>query len=554
MTSKAICLFRFVAILGYGTQNRTFEMKKQNASEPKRLPLIPINGQVYEQASNEQSLRTGKETGNATKTPSIRAKLLQLHILEKSNQNRIAHQAIKQINHQLTSAFSKSPLQLTNLNPDCLQLICDKLNFQDLINLAGTCVHLRSTVCSIFESHTKDHELILYCENYPRFILKMRTNSWPHEFHGMDFAAFMFRFSDVIKRLTIINMFPLNGDKMRFENDTRIEGLIAKAFGNEDGQSYELKFIRCGMRMMDGISLDYQNASVTPSPFEHIKKVIFERCTVGSSALNWPTIFPRIQKLSIIDCDVSMARECIEKSFHQLKCFDLKVSYLNENSWFDSSFTIANVKRAFDENPNIEKLMLSYWNDSVYDAKLLEYAAEHLPHLYSLHLWHLRYTDFGSEGPINFPYVRKLTLSNDFQNRFGDNLASLSFHALQTFYLLGQYNSECVAFLGRHQTIEKFVCHASHGRHMQCPTDSDLQVFGNILPRLKTLCVSGNGLTPGGLIEFISGCATVSFIKVRNVVFSHSIRDRFEKDCKERGWKVSYNQMDNAPKIIMKKA
>lgn len=436
---------------------------------------------------------------------------------------------------------SKIPLHIIYLIPDCLEYIFNDLSFQDLVNVAGTCKYLQTNATEFFISHVKHHEVIINCDEYPRYTVQMHSNRWPHEFKGRDVEAFIFGFSEVIEKLTIINLFPLITDELRLKTDAKIELAIAKAFAGRKKLG-ELKFIRCGPQLMKS----YTSLEV------HVESVTFERCILGVSAFNWPHSFPSMKKLAIIDCDVTLVRQCIEKPFPHLKCFDLTASHLNVNSWSDSAFSIPNVQRAIDENPDLHKLALCYWNNFAYDATLLKYAAEHLASLQSLHLWHLQHTEFFSKGAVDFLSVRKFTLSNDYYHpeRLNRNLASLTFYALEKFYFLGHYDAGCVTFLARHQNIQKFICH-SCGPHSHYPTDFDLNVFGNTLPQLHVLYISGNRLTPAGLIQFISGCASVSLIKVRNLAFSPVIRERFGKDCKEHGWKASY--VDDVPKIVMKK-
>lgn len=509
---------------------------EQNAT-PNRSPLMPVNVQITTQDVTNDD--TAKQNGNSSNELSIREKLRQISL-----ENKINPIASDTNDTPLSLEIrAKVPLQLTDLIPDCLEYIFSDLYFSDLISVAGTCKSLQNNVSDFFKSHVKVHEIILDCNEYPRYQVRMRSNRWPHEFNGSNFAPFILRLNEVIERMTIINLFPLGADEMRLQNDTEIERMIVNALAQKE-QLHELKFTRCGRRtMMEHTSMEF-----------HVKKLSFERCTFGSSAFHWPNLFPNLQQLSIIDCDVSMARECIEKSFQHLTGFELIASYSNENSWFDCTFTIPNVQRAINENPNIRKLALCYWNATAYDAKLLKYAAEHLPLLQSLHLWHLKYTEFFSEGDINLMFVRKFILSNDFfhSEKLKRNLASLTFYALQKFYFLGHYDAECVTFLARHQTIQKFVCRPN-GQHFHYPTDFDITTFGNILPQLKTLCISGKCLTSDGLIRFISDCKTVTLIKVLNHAFSPPMCQQFGKDCMEHGWKVSHVHVDNVPKIIMRK-
>lgn len=489
----------------------------KNATCSNHLPLKPLSAQDTQIPSFHPVNDQGASIEEAIEGISVRGKL---------------HQEV---------VASKIPLHIIDLIPDCLEYIFNDLSFQDLINVAGACKYLQANASEFFIAHVNSHEVIINCDEYPRYTLQMQSNRWPHEFKGRDFEAFIFGFNEVIEKLTVINMFPVTADKPRLQTDARIERMIIESFTGNKKLS-ELKFIRCGPRMMkSSTSLEF-----------HVGSVAFERCVLGDSAFNWPTLFPSMQKLAITDCDVTLARQCIEKPFPRLKCFELTASHLNENSWFNCAFPIPTVQRAIDENPDIQRLALRYWNEFAYDAKLLKYAAEHLPSLQSLHLWHLPNTEFFSKGAIDFLSVRKLTLSNDYYYpaKLSRNLASLTFCALEKFYLTGHYDAECVTFLARHQNIRKLFCQP-YGAHSHYPTDFDLKIFGNTLPQLQMLCISGNRLTPAGLIQFISGCATVSMVKVRNVVFSSAIRERFGKDCKERGWKVSYE--DSVPKIVMKK-
>lgn len=500
-------------------------LDEKYATSSNRLPLMPLNTQNTPAPSLQPVNDQGASIEESFKGLSIRGFLRQIMLASKTP----------------SSSSSKTPLQIIDLDFDCLEYVFNDLSFQDLINVAGACTYLQTDATKYFASHVKNHEVIIDCDQYPRYTVQMQSNRWPHEFKGSDFEAFNFGLNEVIEKLTIINLFPVTADELRIQTDTQIERVIVETFTGKKKLS-ELKFIRCGPRMMK---------SYTSMEF-HVGSVAFERCVLGDSAFDWPNLFPSMQKLAIFDCDVTMALPCIEKTFPHLKCFDLTASHSDINSWFDCAFSEPNVQRAFDENPGIEKLSLRYWNGFAYDAKLLKYAAEHLVSLQSLHLWHWKYTEFFSKGPIEFSSVRKFTLSNDYYHpeKLNLNLAKLTFRALEKFYLLGHYDAECVTFLARHQNIRKFICHP-HGPHSHYPTDFDLKTFGNTLPQLKVLCIAGNRLTPAALIQFILDCATVSMIKIRNLKFSPALRERFGKDCKEHGWKVSYE--DDVPKIVMKR-
>lgn len=416
-------------------------------------------------------------TSNRSALTPVNEQVTQTSSSNPVNDQDASNDEEEKINENGNELSSKNSMQLIDLIPDCLDYILNDLSFADLISVAGTCTFLQNIASEFFITHAKNHEVIIDCDDYPRYKVNMQSKRWPSAFNGRDFEAFIFGFKSVVEKLTIKHLFPLRADEMRQRNDAKVESIIVKAFAGKEKLS-ELKFDRCGWGMLKEQTLKLK------SEF-HVESVTFEQCILRDSAFNWPNLFPNMKKLAIIDCDVSMASQCIEKTFPHLTCFDLTVSYLNENTWFDCTFTEQNVERFMDENPNIQKLALRYWNETAYDAKLLKYAAEHLASLESLHLWHLQYTEFYSEDAINFAYVRKLTLTNDFYHpeKLKQNLGSLTFHALEKFYILGKYDAECVTFLARHQNIRKFICYP-HGLHLHYPTDSDLKKFC-VLKQLK---------------------------------------------------------------------
>lgn len=499
------------------------------------MPVMPIDVQNIQYPSS-----TTNENGNSSKEPSVRAKLLQLSL--KNNKADHSNQA-RQINRQIAQALSKHPLQFINLIDDCIEHILRELSFQDLVHLASTCDRFQYVVPSFFIKCTKKHELIIDCDKYPRYTLNTWDNTGPipRKFFGTDFPLFIFGFHEVIKKLTILNLFPVTEYEPRHQNDPKIERLVAKIFNKRDNLR-ELTFIRCGPKtLMAHDTMEF-----------HVGKVSFDRCHLGQAALKWGKIFPKMHQLTIIDCHTDIARECIENPLN-LKSFELDASHLHVNNWFGGRFTEENVQRFMDENSQLKKLGLCYWNEIFYSPQLLKYAAEHLPLLQSLQLRHLQYANFCTKGAIDFPSVRKFTLSNECKiaEQLQRNLANLTFPMLQKFYLLGYYDAECVSFLARHQTIRKFVCHP-FGLHDHYPTDFDIKTFANVLPQLETLLISGNCISSSGLLDFIAECKTVSLIKIRFCEFSLAAAcAQFEKDCMQRGWNVSYKE--NLFKIVMKK-
>lgn len=59
-------------------------------------------------------------------------------------------------NHQQTHIDAENPLQITDLNDDCLEHICKSLNLLDLLNVADTSKRFFSVVRSIFKGkHAK---------------------------------------------------------------------------------------------------------------------------------------------------------------------------------------------------------------------------------------------------------------------------------------------------------------------------------------------------------------------------------------------------------------
>lgn len=279
---------------------------------------------------------------------------------------------------------------LIDLNYDCLEHIFNGFCLTDLIAVGGTCTYLQSVACRYFQSKFRKFYMFIDCDQYPCYSI-----SKPPTFHsidiGTDIEAFLFVFGGVLSKLTIRNMCPIrNVDPERLEHDAKIQQLIDTYCRKS---LHEIKFQHCGKLTMHHAQ-----------PFEEVTKISFDRCILGDKVANFQYLFPRMRKLDLIDCDVRSVRQSIEKEFPQLEYFNLSVPF-GVNSWSESSFTVANVKTAIERNPNLKSLNLCYWNLSAYDAKLLKYAAANLHQLKSLQLWHLRYTDFYSDGDIHFPTV-----------------------------------------------------------------------------------------------------------------------------------------------------
>lgn len=173
-----------------------------------------------------------------------------------------------------------------------------------------------------------------------------------------------------------------------------------------------------------------------------------------------------------------------------------------------------------------------------------------------MRLSHIRYTDFCSEGPeeIRFASVRKLTLTNNYSELglLDRNLNALKFEGLQKFRLIGRFDTECLAFLARHKTINKLYF-ISTGQHDWNATDHDLIMFGSILPNIKKIELNGSNLTPTGLMRFITKCGSVSLVKVRHYTFSAVIRRLFIFKCNGLGWRVTYTNSTHEREIVMRR-
>lgn len=434
---------------------------------------------------------------------------------------------------------SKAPLNIIDLPDDCLEQIIRGFALRDIINVAGTCVRLNKQACTIFQQLFRQHEVFIDCDCYP--VYRVTSNSrFEHQrlFFGRDLANFFNRFGETIAKLTIRNMRPISAADL--EHSEHVDQLIMKYCRKN---LLEIRFETCGE----------QSLTNKTKPFEKVTNVTFDRCQIGSQTPSFEYLFPCMEKLTLNDCSVTNNRECIQMHFPHLRTFNLIIP-CSVNSWTDSAFRIAHVEGALNLNPNIQNLGLRHWNETAYDAKLLQHAAAKLPNLKSLHLWHLEFTEFYTAGEIHFTSVRRFTLDNlcHVYQKLDKNLSRLTFDGLSKFNMFGGFDTECMSFVARHSTIKKLKILPT-GEHEFYPKDSDVIRFASILPNLQKIIINGKCLTTNGLLEFIRECKLLILIVIRKYAFSTAIRNLFHQKCIELGWNVSHGTISGEPEIILKR-
>lgn len=365
---------------------RPFQLDSFNASktgiQPKRSPLKPINVDNTRKLSpktvNGQALKGTVEVSSETNDndgAELQQNIGRLQLLKlfaalkmdkKPKEPSIELGEASLSSNQPTETIAE-PLKIIDLNDFCLQRIIRLLSLQDIINVAGSCTRLQKMACVVFKLVLREHEVVIDCSQFPSYTVNARSDVLPKMFFGSDFDAFITSFGEVIKKLTITNMFPVaQRDLDRLKNDEDIEQLVTK---NCRDHLCDITFKRCGTRAMN-----------QAKPFKEVTKVSFINCAMGQKGSDFDYLFPKMRKLEMIDCDVTEVRESIVRPLPQLKCLDLYVP-LDLNSWMGSSFSVKNVKAAIDLNPQIQSLGLCYWNEVAYDAKLLQYSAVNLPNL-----------------------------------------------------------------------------------------------------------------------------------------------------------------------------
>lgn len=557
-----------------GPFNRSKLIEMFNARNPnietKEIPINPVNVQATEQQPtkrygpmlestspipNKQQVTDDaveEDTECGSKEKSIRSVLLELCKTSGSSTKPMQSTSTSTINDNATEvtfleltddqSMEPEPLQILDLNDDCLERILLLLDLNDVINVAGSCTRLNPIACTVLKLKLRKYDVLIDCDHFDSYTVISHSRQSSERLIGIEAFLTAFGKSNVLKKLIIRNMAHiLENDPRRLEYEAKIRRLIVENCGerlpkdNKEKQhalkerSFDIKFHKCGEKALDNME-----------PLERIKAVSFECCSLTK---DFNQLFPNMQKLDVIDCDVSSARESLEKSIQksELKSLSL-IAPLSVNTWTNLSFNVANTIAAIEKSPQIQDLHLCHWNGSVYDANLLKNITQRLPLLKSLQLWHFQHTDFNSEGDLHFMNVRKFSLANHCHT-FGlldKNLNGLSFHALKKFCITGEFDSECITFIARHKTIKELFCVAS-GDHDWYPTNEDVHRFGTILPDLEKLVVSGNRLTPTGLIKFISQCKSAPIVQVCRYTISAPIRRLFQCKCAERGWKVSFN-------------
>lgn len=492
-----------------------------------------VSGQVKTDDEPNQSIAPLQSIENIESE----SNLFRLHCLKliktKSEEN----------NNNLTvenESTEKEPMKIVDVIYDCLVPILRHLKFQDLVNVSVSCKYLRTVARDVFNQRVRNREVVINCDSFPYYMVKGESKVWSRQsMQGRNINDFLCGLGAEVTKITIHNMYTAADN---IERDEQIERTIMLNKQDSDGVTAKSKlrameFVGCGRQTMRQVQ-----------SFNDVTSVSFNRCDLTSHFLD---AFSNAKRLELIDCTVSADDGIIDRPFPLLTHLSLYMPF-SDHTFANMSFTIATIKKAIDNNQQIQNLSLCHWKDFEYNANVLKYVADNLTNLKCLILWHYKHTDFSTHGDIHFETVRKFVLNYEFRDVFGlqRNLSALTFNGLERFYLLGPFGMECIEFLARHDTINKFICMSTDSTG---PTDKDMLKFAETLPNLEKIVLSGLRLTLTGLIQFISKCSSVQQIKIDRYNYSAVMLQLFQYRCSESGWKVIITNRTKQREFIMKR-
>lgn len=378
------------------------------------------------------------------------------------------------------------PLQLVDINDDCLEFIFQYLRIRDLINVAAAHDRFILASCSVFSRRCKDEWMYL------------DGNTLRREFKE-------------------------NGSRMALKGEIIVEGkkrlkqffqLFAHSIANlsvqirsNDRNSIDHRFVlkHCSAGLVK-LTLNQCSDMVLRTidkPFEGVKELCISDDFLRSNLSQLSVWFPAMDTLLLDEVNFMAQPDLCS----QLKHFEM----INE----DALIPLPTIKQLLRMNPQLKSLNLR----CDYDADFLRTISEYLPKLEELSLFSPNdlFKSFGTQNFI-FENVKKFTLSNShlfLVTAFSD-LVQLPFvfNNLRELTMIGFTSSggPLLTFIQRNKNLEKLHL----GAYFDAST-LDLQhmkALVKTLPNLAELQIDGDAFANDDLIEFLSTAQTLNKVQI----------------------------------------
>lgn len=281
----------------------------------------------------------------------------------ESDSDDIAHEKKPKIDRVV-------PLQLVDINEDCLQAIFEYLNVRNLINVAETDDRFIPAACSVFSRyHRKKSVSVCFYdeENANELVIEASTT-----------VIFLRHFGHLISKLSLYHLSIIDPDAAIqlsiFKHcSTSLAELSLNLFEEKDFHAIE-------------------------QPFTNVKRLSINKCWLNSNLSLLSKWFPDLSSLSL-NCVYQLHSQTIAH-FPQLKHLKI-IDHFND-------IDLGTINKMLHCNPQLESLVF----ERDCNANFLQSITKSLPQLQELELWvpNDRFRSFGKQI-VRFESVKKLKLT-----------------------------------------------------------------------------------------------------------------------------------------------
>lgn len=355
------------------------------------------------------------------------------------------------------------PLRLVDINDDCLQMIFEFLNLDDLVNVAEANESFIPAAVAVFSRFHRNKEFKASLFLKPELMIDDISLQ-------EDAAAAFFRhFGHRLLQLSI---------HFYYQHSTTFEKMI-------------LQYCTDSLTKLHLYIPDGNNFNAIRKPFTMVEKLHMSHGLLGKQLSQISIWFPNLTTLELVSVNLFQL-ETIDLKLPRLKHLLIALTNLSQS-------TICKILRA---NQQLESLVLR----CDYDVHLLQTISRHLPQLEELGLWPPTdgFQSFGDQK-FCFDHLKKFTLCCLWRSI--ENI-SFTFTNLHELNLIGfdRFDEQISDFAKKFKSINKLSLASFYAVDDNNLLDKDLNSIVKSLPNLTELELSANLFTADYIVQFLFKC------------------------------------------------
>lgn len=406
--------------------------------------------------------------------------------------------------------MEEAPLQLMDLNDDCLEHIFEFLNLQDLVNIAETDDVFSPAAISVYSRNRRTKKKV-FVNLSP--ICCGQTDCVDVE---TNFDCFFRHFGHLTSHL-LVNALGSNG--------TKIE---------ESLQKYCLN----SLRHLDLAFCDATDFEQIDKPFPHVEELTVIESKLGEKMSQLNFWFPCLNRLELVYTSLSRS-DYFEVNFPNLTHLEIYTQELDIPS--------STMRELFRLNPQLKTLLLLY----DYDMEFLQFMNQCLPQLEELEIWapENRFLTFGDQK-VHFKMMKKFILNAS--SRRGDFVVNVPFQftGLNELTLDGfnQFKDHLLPFIRNCTNISKLKLVPFIEDWDDLKYD-DLKNVIEIMPNLVDLEFCADTIAMDDIVELLSNNKNLQLLHLLFIELPVSPRflDGINKD-----WTVIQNSTETSfPNVLV---